>query len=141
MVQGGFDSPEALGWCRILVWRCDQRPSCKVRNNLKGMNLLKCETSEQNTLRARKHLPCMSTVKVRLSFHNMKLFGCLAMNHESFHDFSFLFAAGAADFETAKHVRPSPLAPEVFSTGSRHCGMQRLDTWNFGIGFSAQKLI
>lgn len=53
----------------------------------------------------------MSTVKVRLSFHNMKLFGCLAMNHESFHDFSFLFAAGAADFETTKHVRPSPLGP------------------------------
>jgi len=41
----------------------------------------------------------------------MQLFGCLAMNHESFHDFSFLFATGAADFETAKHVRPSPLAP------------------------------
>lgn len=128
------------------------------------MNLLKCETIKPNIP---KWTPCVQTIALHVSWysetfylHNMR---CLVLSgHKAwyfsgdthscmspaqiwecpeFHDLyshCFLFMARAVDVEIAQRVRPSPLALEVFSTWSWHCGMQRLENWTFPIGFSTQ---
>ena len=116
VVQGSFDSREATcgvccwlaaGWCKILVWRCSRRHSCRVPNNPTGMNLLKCETAQKNTLFVWKRLPRQSELFFPFNWN------CLAVLPWVMKVFTisvFSLRHEPADFETAKHVRPSPFA-------------------------------